>query len=244
MRVRSRSAAYITIALAYLFGGGSLLLFALFLFHGSLNLIDLGLSQTAAIGLDAILSLAFFVQHSGLVRRSFRKRLQALVPKQYDIAFYAISSGVVLLALVVFWQETSPPLLSLQGILRWLLRAVYFLTVIGFLSGLRVLSGYDPLGVKPIVEHLQGIVPPSSPFVICGPYRWVRHPLYFLCLLMIWSCPDISIDRLLFNILWTLWMVIGTVLEERDLVADFGQAYRDYQRKVPMLIPWRFRPPR
>jgi protein-S-isoprenylcysteine O-methyltransferase Ste14 len=34
-------------------------------------------------------------------------------------------------------------------------------------------------------------------------------------------------------------MVVGTVLEERDLVAAFGDAYREYQRKVPMLIPCR-----
>jgi protein-S-isoprenylcysteine O-methyltransferase Ste14 len=34
-------------------------------------------------------------------------------------------------------------------------------------------------------------------------------------------------------------VVVGTVWEERDLVAEFGDTYRDYQRRVPMLIPWR-----
>ena len=82
------------------------------------------------------------------------------------------------------------------------------------------------------------------PFVVRGPYRWVRHPFYFFSLLLIWSCPDLSLDRLLHNILWSTWIVVGSVLEERDLVADFGEPYRDYQRKVPMLIPWRFRPVR
>ncbi|MEJ2718947.1 MAG: hypothetical protein P8182_17760 [Deltaproteobacteria bacterium] len=70
----------------------------------------------------------------------------------------------------------------------------------------------------------------------------MRHPLYFACILLIWSSPDLTADRLLFNILWTVWIVIGTVLEERDLVASFGEAYRDYQRNVPMLIPYRIRP--
>jgi protein-S-isoprenylcysteine O-methyltransferase Ste14 len=46
------------------------------------------------------------------------------------------------------------------------------------------------------------------------------------------------LDRLLYNVLWSIWVVIGTFLEERDLVVDFGEPYRDYQRKVPMLIPW------
>jgi protein-S-isoprenylcysteine O-methyltransferase Ste14 len=56
-------------------------------------------------------------------------------------------------------------------------------------------------------------------------------------LVLIWASPELTADRLLFNVLWTAWIVVGTILEETDLVADFGDVYRDYQRKVPMLIP-------
>ena len=56
-------------------------------------------------------------------------------------------------------------------------------------------------------------------------------------IVLFWSCPSLTADRLLFNILWTIWVVIGTILEERDLVDDFGDAYRDYQATVPMLVP-------
>ena len=45
-------------------------------------------------------------------------------------------------------------------------------------------------------------------------------------------------DRLLFNFLWTVWIVIGSYLEEIDLIAEFGDAYRDYQKRVPMLVPF------
>lgn len=41
----------------------------------------------------------------------------------------------------------------------------------------------------------------------------------------------------LFNVLWTAWIIVGTRLEERDLVADFGPTYREFQASVPMLIP-------
>jgi len=59
-------------------------------------------------------------------------------------------------------------------------------------------------------------------------------------LVLIWSGPDVSSDRLLFNVLWTLWVVLGSYLEEKDLVAAFGEKYRHYQKTVPMLLPWRF----
>ena len=35
--------------------------------------------------------------------------------------------------------------------------------------------------------------------VTTGPYRWVRHPLYFSILVLIWFCPDLTLDRLLLN---------------------------------------------
>ncbi len=79
-------------------------------------------------------------------------------------------------------------------------------------------------------------------FVVKGPYRWVRHPLYLFMILMIWACPDLTADRLLFNGLWTVWIVIGSILEERDLMLEFGDVYREYQQRVPMFIPRRLEP--
>jgi protein-S-isoprenylcysteine O-methyltransferase Ste14 len=61
-------------------------------------------------------------------------------------------------------------------------------------------------------------------------------------IILFWSAPLLTIDRLLFNTLWTIWVVAATVLEERDLTDDFGEAYRDYQSMVPMLVPKGFRP--
>ncbi len=75
--------------------------------------------------------------------------------------------------------------------------------------------------------------------MVRGAYRWVRHPLYLFMLVLIWSSLDLTLDRLLFDALWTAWIVVGTILEERDLVAEMGEAYLAYQRRVPMLVPWR-----
>ena len=42
---------------------------------------------------------------------------------------------------------------------------------------------------------------------------------------MIWSFPDWTSDRLLLNILWSGWIVLGARWEERDLVNNFGKPY-------------------
>ena len=98
---------------------------------------------------------------------------------------------------------------------------------------------FDGLGLRAIRRHLRGEESREPCFVVRGPYRWVRHPLYTCALVLIWAHPQVTLDRLLFAVLWTAWIVVGTRLEERDLVAHFGEPYRRYQREVPMLLPWK-----
>jgi protein-S-isoprenylcysteine O-methyltransferase Ste14 len=201
--------------------------------------IGLELGETASLWLDACLCLAFFVQHSVMIRRSFRQRLARFLPKEFDSALFAIASGLFLIVLIAFWQESSCTVAKAPGFLSWVLRVVYFLSLAGFFWGMRALGVFDPFGVIPLRNYLRGRQSSPVPFVVRGPYRWVRHPLYLFLIFMTWSYPDLTADRLLFNVLWTTWIVVGTVLEERDLAASFGDAYCAYQLKVPMLIPYR-----
>ncbi len=65
----------------------------------------------------------------------------------------------------------------------------------------------------------------------------VRHPMYLALILYLW-CQTFRIMDLVVNALLTLYVLIGTWLEERKLVLEFGEAYLQYQREVPMLIPF------
>jgi len=234
--------AYIVIFLAYVLGGSSLVMFGAFCYVGSLHLVELGLNENGILFLDCFLSLAFFLQHSGMVRKPFRRFLSRFIPEAYISAFYAISSGIVLFAIIIFWQESSSTVATAKGALRLLLRAIFAASLVGFYWGTKALGFFDPFGIRAIKYRIRGKKLKETPLTISGPYRWVRHPLYFFVLVIIWSCPDLTFDRLLFNVLCTVWIYVGAMLEERDLVADFGEAYREYKRKVPMLIPWRIYP--
>jgi methanethiol S-methyltransferase len=236
----NRFAPHAIMHLAVLLGGGSLLLFGAFLLAGPIVAVHFGLTERQALLWDAMLSVLFFVQHSGMIRRSFRTRLSTVIPSHYHPSIYAIASGIVLTAVVLMWQPTQQVLYQAEGLLRWLSRAAAVLAIAGFSRGVRALGSFDAFGVEPIRAHLRNRPLRASAVIIRGPYRWVRHPLYLFVLILIWSNPDVHLDRLLFNVLWTLWIVHGTCLEERDLVAEFGEQYRRYQKAVPMLIPWRF----
>jgi protein-S-isoprenylcysteine O-methyltransferase Ste14 len=236
--ISNRFLAKLVIALAVVWGVGSVILCWAPL--GSLAM-TLPWSEPARLGWDAALSLLFFLQHSGMVRPSFRARLSVHVRQDWHGAVYAIASGVALSLVVVLWQPTATSLVRLSEPARWVCRACA-LGALGFFAwGIRALKTFDPLGMAPIRAMLRGTPYRPLPFVVAGPYRWVRHPLYLSVLVLIWTNLDLTTDRLLFNALWTAWIVVGTWLEERDLVRQFGDAYREYQRSVPMLLPWRAR---
>jgi protein-S-isoprenylcysteine O-methyltransferase Ste14 len=240
--IMHRYPVYIVIFLTYMLGSCSLVMFAAFCYVGSFHLVRLGLNEAGVLFFDFCLSMFFFLQHSGMIRKPFRRYLSRFVPEVYISAIYAISSGIVLFAVIVFWQETSNTIATAKGALRLLLRAIFAASIAGFYWGTTALGFFDAFGIRAILNHLRGRKPKETLLIIRGPYRFVRHPLYLFVLVMIWSSPDLTMDRLLFNVLWTAWIYIGALLEERDLVAGFGEAYRQYRQKVPMLIPWRINP--
>ena len=221
--------------LARVLGGGSLVLFLI----GPGGFLDLNLEEGAALAWDGALSLAFFLQHSVMVRRSVKARLARHIPVRYLGAFYAIAAGFVLSATLLLWQRTGTRILSVGGPARWAGLVLVGLALAGFWWGISSLRQFDPFGIQAIRSSGTDRADCAAALTIRGPYRWVRHPLYLFTLVVIWSGLDLTTDRLLFNVLWTAWMVVGMILEERDLVAEMGAPYLAYQRLVPMLLPWR-----
>ncbi len=225
------------IFLSLAFGGGSLVLFAWFLLFGTPFRIGIVRSDTTALIWDALLCLGFFFQHSGMIRRGAMERIARRVPGGYQPALYSVASGLALLAVVLLWQPTAQFLFHLQGAARWVSGCVAATAIAGFVWGIHSLRTFDPFGVLSLKASARGAAAPPSCFVARGPYRYVRHPLYLFMLVLIWSTPRRTTDQLLFNVLWTAWIVVGTRLEERDLLGEFGQTYREYQQSVPMLLP-------
>jgi protein-S-isoprenylcysteine O-methyltransferase Ste14 len=223
----------------YMLVPATFIMFLVFLVMGSYTIIDLRLGQKDALLFDALLSAVFFLQHSLLIRRGIKQRLAKFIRVEYYNAFYGLTSGIALLLVLLFWQKSPGLIAHADGILYWMLYLLFFLCFAGFFWGGRSLGSFDTLGVKPLMRYISKRPDKTQKITAKGPYRWVRHPLYLFLIIMFWSCPVLTIDRLIFNIMWTAWMVVATYLEDRDLHREFGSQYSEYSSRVPMLIPYR-----
>ncbi|MCG8643670.1 MAG: isoprenylcysteine carboxylmethyltransferase family protein [Desulfobacterales bacterium] len=214
-------------------GGGSLVYFFCFLILGPRVSICLTSDPASALIANIGLSLLFFIQHSLMVRRAFKKRAARYLPERFEPAVYAIVSGLTLTLVVLFWQHSDMVFLILPVWLKPVQGLMVLICLAGFLWASRSLDSLDPMGIRPRRQSR----PDQPVFKIAGPYQYVRHPMYFFTLVLIWSTTVFTLDRLVFNLLWTAWICAGARWEERDLVRLFGRDYCDYQSAVPMLLP-------
>lgn len=192
------------LTLSVVLGVGSVFMFAM---PQSFQYLPMRWPDSFVLPWDALLSLAFFAQHSGMVRRSARARLAAVIPSHYQGAAYAIASGIALALVVALWQPSETRLLVLEGAPRWTMQAVGALAILMFVLSAWTLGRlFDPLGLGPVRAHLRGQAYRPAEFVVRGPYLWVRHPLYSCILVMLWTNPDVTADRLLLSVMWTVWI--------------------------------------
>ena len=241
--ISGKPGALVLVSGAYVIGGSGMLAWLTFLLLGPPVWVNVNAGTAARLLIDLGLCLIFFVQHSLMVRKRFRLWLTRHVRADFHGALYATAAGTCLLLLVLLWHPVGTALWAVPFWVRTFCISLFLAAGLAAGWGARSLGEFDALGVKPALAALnpesEGKTPP---FVIRGPYRWVRHPLYLFSLIIIWSGPVFTLDRLLHNVVWTIWIWFGAIMEERDLAACFGDAYRSYQQKVPMLIPKRLKP--
>ena len=152
----------------------------------------------------------------------------------YRLAYNLIATATLLPVLAVPAAYPGSTLYRLEP--PWLLAALacqlaaLLLLAIGLLQS----DVWHFLGLRQLVESEPG-EPPA--LMVKGLYRWARHPLYTAGLIFLWLTPLMTTSLLALNLGLSLYILIGSVFEERRLLAEFGPAYADYQQRVPRLIP-------
>jgi protein-S-isoprenylcysteine O-methyltransferase Ste14 len=194
------------------------------------------LSQALIVNLG-LLGL-FAVQHSVMARSGFKRVWTRVIPEPIERSTYVVASSAALMLL--FWQWRP------MGGLVWkvdapvgglLLYAVYGAGWLTVFTSTFLINHFDLLGLRQVWLYLRGKPRTTIGFRTPGLYRWVRHPLYVGWLLAFWATPTMTVAHLVFALATTGYIVTAIQLEERDLIRAFGEEYRRYRKRVPMLIP-------
>jgi protein-S-isoprenylcysteine O-methyltransferase Ste14 len=155
----------------------------------------------------------------------------------YRLAYVVFSLGT-LVPLIHFGSTLDQTLvLSWTGFGR-LVPAVGLITAgILFVMGAR---HYDPaqfLGFRQIFTGATSrTLSGENHLVMSGILSAIRHPWYTATFLLLWS-HNLTLQEIQINTLLSVYLVVGTLLEERKLVEEFGEHYRQYQSRVSMFFP-------
>jgi protein-S-isoprenylcysteine O-methyltransferase Ste14 len=172
---------------------------------------------------------------SGMVKDAVRRRFGLLADRLYRLCFNAAAVMAFIPVLAVTAGNLGPVLVRLPwpwwAVVEAGQLAALSLFAVSFLHS-------DPwyfLGLRQM-----GTAAAEDRLVTTGAYGIVRHPLYTTGLLILWCFPILTTGTLAFDLGVTLYILAGSELEERRLIARYGEAYVEYRSRVARLIPFLF----
>jgi len=191
----------------------------------------------------SLLVIAWCVLHSAMISVSVTEYLKKrLGPKfRFYRLFFNLIAILTLIPVALYAYS-----LRTQAIFHWdgymrigqvLLLIVAVLLI--FLGG-RHYNVRQVLGIKQIKEGISSkAITDTGELDTSGVLGMTRHPWYLATILLIWA-RQMDVSVLFVNVILTSYLIVGTALEEKKLIREFGEKYAAYQNRVSMLIPFKW----
>lgn len=180
-----------------------------------------------AFGVNLLLFGAFAAHHSVMARSGAKRWLAARLAPSLERTAYNWVASLLFVAVCAWWWRVPGTVYELQGAWYGVAVGAQALGVAFTLRGAAVLDVFELAGIR----QAHGDTRPAA-FRVVGPFRYVRHPIYLGWILIVFGTPLMTVDRLVWAVISTTYLLLAIPWEERSLVETFGDPYRDYQRQV------------
>ncbi len=191
---------------------------------------------SAALFTDIGLIMLFAVQHTVMARKGFKRWIQNFIPESLTRSIYILLTTVGLGLLIWLWEPIPLTIYDYRGSTAGtvLLSLYYTGWAIGLLSSFE-LDHFKLFGLKQaLYPEREDETELKAPFF----YRVVRHPNYLGWILIHWMTPVLTIGHLLLAVGITIYIYVGIMYEERDLIEHFGEQFIRYKKRTPKLNPF------
>jgi protein-S-isoprenylcysteine O-methyltransferase Ste14 len=205
-----------------------------------LKTIDMGpvVPVGQAVIADVLLMGLFAIQHSVMARQRFKRWWTQFVSPAVERATYVLAATLALMLLL--WQWRPIPTVVWETIDPTALMALTGLSLFGWIFALAstfMINHFELFGLHQVANNLLGRRMGAARFKTPMLYKLVRHPIYLGFIIAFWATPVMTAGHFLFAAVTTAYIFVGIMLEERDLVDQFGDEYRNYRQRVGMLAP-------
>ena len=180
--------------------------------------------------------------HSGMISltvNGYLKKRFGNYHKFYRL-FYNLVALITLFPLILYSLSLKGPVLfEWKGYMTILQMALFLVVVLLFVFGGLKYDILQFFGIRQIKSgKSHSTLSESGNIDTSGILNLTRHPWYLAVIIFVWiDYRKMYISTLIVNVILTIYLVIGTVLEERKLIIELGDSYRDYQNRVSMLFP-------
>ena len=193
----------------------------------------------------SLLWIFYCFLHSALISVTVTHFFKRNLGRRYRFyrLFYNAFAMATLVPLVIYSYSArfkTEPLFTWEGNMRVIQCCLIALAAILLLATARHYSLLQFLGIRQILrERSGGAMTESGEFDSSGVLGMVRHPWYVAVFILLWA-RDLELVRITINTILSVYLVLGTLLEERKLILEFGDKYRTYQQQVSMFIPFKW----
>lgn len=193
--------------------------------------------RTTALLVNGGFLALFALQHMIMARPAFKRRWTRIVPQQIERSVFVLAACAILIGMVWQWRPMPETIWHVEGPAAI---ALYVLAGLGWATVLVstfLIDHFELFGLRQVWRYALGLPADAPQFRERSFYKLVRHPLMLGFLVAFWSTPHMSLGHLFFALMCTGYILVGTLVEERTLVALHGPTYLDYRRRVPGLLP-------